>query len=152
MQRANVTKRFYLKTDFSRVGLGWALCQPDNSEVSLKAMQHEIEGGDCLFDLNLQSPRLLPVAFGGRKTIGNEQHFHSHPGEALAACFGALKNRHFLWGVIFTLMTDCRAMVWLMSYEGNNHAVKRLQFELLGFWFTIVNRPGGMLADANYFS
>ena len=39
-----------------------------------------------------------------------------------------------------------------MSYDGHNHAVRRLQLEMTGYWFTIVNRPGHMLEDANYFS
>jgi hypothetical protein len=39
-----------------------------------------------------------------------------------------------------------------MSYKGHNHAVKRLQLELLGYWFSIATRPGRMLEDANYFS
>jgi hypothetical protein len=45
-------------------------------------------------------------------------------------------------------MTDCAAINWLMSYKGHNHAVIRLQLELL----TIAVRPGKMLEDANYFS
>lgn len=152
LQRANISKRFYLKTDFSKVGLGWALCQPDDSEAAREAMKIEDEGGECVFDCTLSSLRLLPIAFGGRKTIGNEEHFHSHPGEALSASFGIKKNRHFLWGRTFTLMSDCRALLWLFSYEGNNHAVRRLQLEMLGYWFTIINRPGYMMADANFFS
>jgi hypothetical protein len=39
-----------------------------------------------------------------------------------------------------------------MSYEGHNHAVIRLQLELLSYWFTIVVQPGRMMEDANYFS
>ena len=40
-----------------------------------------------------------------------------------------------------------------MSYDGHyNHAVRRLQLEMTGYWFTIVNRPDHMLEDANYFS
>jgi hypothetical protein len=39
-----------------------------------------------------------------------------------------------------------------MSYEGHNHAVIRLQLELLSYWFTIAVRPGRMMEDANYFS
>ena len=96
--------------------------------------------------------RLLPVAFGSRKTKGNEVHFHSHPGESLAASWGTTKNRHFLWGRPFTLITDCRALIWLMDYKGHNHAVRRLQLEMLGYTFTIANRTGAMLKDANYFS
>jgi hypothetical protein len=116
-------------------------------------MKHEDAGGPCEFDLLTKSElRLRPIAFGSRKTIGNEEHFHSHPGECLAATWSCIKNRHFLWGRPFTVMTDCAAINWLMSYKGNNHAVVRLQMELLSYWFTITVRPGRMLEDANFFS
>jgi hypothetical protein len=116
-------------------------------------MKREDEGGTCEFDLTISTPlRLLPIAFGSRRTVGNEKSFHSHPGEALAATWSILKNRHFLWGRPFTLVSDCSALLWIMTYKGNNHAVVRLQLELTGYWFTIANRPGRMLEDANYFS
>ena len=95
VQRANIRKRFYLKTDFSAVGLGFALCQPDDSKESLEAMKREDEGGDCEFDISMSKLRLLPVAFGSRKTVGNEPHFHSHAGESVAASWATTKNRHF---------------------------------------------------------
>jgi hypothetical protein len=153
LQRANIKKRFYLKSDFYSKGLGFALCQPDTSPEALAAMHREDAGGACEFDLLSKSDlRLLPIAFGSRKTIGNEVHFHSHPGECLAATWASIKNRHFLYGRPFTLLTDCAAINWLMSYEGHNHAVIRLQLELLSYWFTIAVRPGRMMEDANYFS
>jgi hypothetical protein len=41
----------------------------------------------------------------------------------------------------------------LLNYKGHNHAVIRLQLELLGYWFTIVSRTGDLLMeDADYFS
>ena len=65
-------------------------------------MHAEDKGGECQFDMLTSSKlRLLPVVFGARKTVGNEKHFHSHPGEALAATFGVLKNRHFYMGSAF---------------------------------------------------
>jgi hypothetical protein len=153
LQRASIKTRFYLKTDFSSLGLGFALCQPDDNEESLAAMQREDEGGECEFDFNITSLlRLLPNAFGSRKTIGSEKHFHSHPGESLSASWGIIKNRHFLWGRPFSLLSDFQALLWLMAYRGNNHAIRRLQLELVGYWFTVVNRPGNMMEDANYFS
>ena len=152
LQRADSKKSFYLKTDFSSVGLGFTLCQPGDSAKEIAAMTAEDNGTTCQFDTIKSGLRLHPVAFGARKTIGNEKHFHSHPGESLAATWEMNKNRHFLWGKPITLITDCRALLWLMSYDGHNHAVRRLQLEMLGYWFTIVNRPGHMLEDANYFS
>ena len=143
LQRADYWKRFYLKTDFASKGLGFALCQPANDEASIAAMKREDAGGECEFEFTRSSLlRLMPCAFGSRKCVGNEIHFHSHPGESLAASWSITKNRHFLWGRPFTLMTDCRALVWLLDYKGHNHAVKRLQLELLGYWFTIANRSG----------
>jgi hypothetical protein len=53
--------------------------------------------------------------------------------EALAVNFGIDKWKIFQWGKEFTVLTDCRALVWLMSYEGTNAAVRGLQFEILGF-------------------
>jgi hypothetical protein len=45
LQRADIKKRFYLKSDFSSKGLGFALCQPDDSEAALSAMKREDDGG-----------------------------------------------------------------------------------------------------------
>jgi hypothetical protein len=153
LQRASIHKRFYLKTDFSSVGLGYALCQPDDSPEALAAMQREDNGGECEFDKCRSKLRLKPCGFGARKTIGNEEHLHSHPGgEATSACWSITKNRHYLWGRPFTLIADYRALLWLMRYKGHNHAVIRLQLELLGYWFTIAPRTGDLMADADYFS
>ena len=116
-------------------------------------MQLEEKGGKCQFDDTLKSNlRLRPFGFGSRKTIGNESHFHSHPGECLASRWGVLRNRHYLWGREFTLIGDCRAILWLLDYNGDNHSIQRLQLDMCGYFFTIAKRPGHMLEDANYFS
>lgn len=46
LQRADIRKRFYLKTDFSAKGLGYALCQPDDSKEAIAAMKAEDKGGE----------------------------------------------------------------------------------------------------------
>ena len=66
--------------------------------------------------------------------------------------WGITKNRHYLRGRQFTLITDLAALIWLMSYTGHNHVVRRLQLEMHGYNFTIVHPPERMLEDANYFS
>jgi hypothetical protein len=53
LQRANILKRFYLKADFCSIGLGFALCQPDDSPESIAAMKREDAGGPCEFELCL---------------------------------------------------------------------------------------------------
>ena len=154
LQRPSIHKRFYLKSDFSKIGLGYALCQPSDEPAALAAMNREINGGECEFEATLTNSelRLRPIGFGMRKCTGNEQHLHSHPGEGLSAIYGIGKNRHYLWGKQFTLVTDHRALMWLKNYSGHNHIIKRLQLELFGYDFTICNRPERMLGDANYLS
>jgi hypothetical protein len=151
-QRANIHKTFYLKKDFSALGFGYALCQPDDTPEALAAMRREDEGGKCEFGRCRTKLRLKPCSFGARKTIGNEEHFHSHPGKCTAATWSITKNRHYLWGRPFSLISDCEALMWLLNYKGHNHAVIRLQLELLGYWFTIGLRAGDLMEDANYFS
>ena len=41
LARANPEKRFYLKTDFSSLGMGYVLCQPDDSEEAIQAMRED---------------------------------------------------------------------------------------------------------------
>jgi hypothetical protein len=142
-----------LKPDFASVGLGFALCQPADDALSLAAMKREDNGSEREFERVKSKLRLHPVAFGGRKTVGNEKHFHLHHGESLAAAWATVKHRHFLWGRTFSLLSDCQAiMCWLMNYKERNHAIKRLQLEMAGYWFTITHRSGTMLANADYFS
>ena len=95
LSRADSSKRFYLKTDFSSLDMGYALCQPDNSAESLAAMDDENNEGKCQFDLCLSKLRLHPVASGSRKCLRNEKKIHSYVGEATAAAWAITKNRHF---------------------------------------------------------
>jgi hypothetical protein len=45
LQRADIKKRFYLvKSDFSSLGLGFALCQPNDSTAAISAMKGEDAG------------------------------------------------------------------------------------------------------------
>ena len=46
-----------------------------------------------------------------RKCVGTEKHLHSYPGEAVGAVWGITKNRHYLWGRQFTLITDNAALI-----------------------------------------
>eukprot|EP00957_Ditylum_brightwellii_P032090 2433614-Ditylum_brightwellii.AAC.2 len=46
LQRANPRKRFYLKTDFSAKGMGFALCQPGDNKELLEEIKREMDGGE----------------------------------------------------------------------------------------------------------
>ena len=56
-------------------------------------MNMEIIGGEYEFERTVDSNlRLLPIAFGEKKTSGNEPYFHAHPSKALAAMWSRLKK------------------------------------------------------------
>ena len=42
-----------LKTDFSKFGLGHCLCQPSDDKEAIEAMEREIAGGKCEFELTV---------------------------------------------------------------------------------------------------
>eukprot|EP00957_Ditylum_brightwellii_P045733 3469654-Ditylum_brightwellii.AAC.1 len=63
MQGADPTKKFYLKTNFSAKGLGFALCQPSSDKESLAVMEREKKGGECEFDIgNGGQQETLPLS------------------------------------------------------------------------------------------
>jgi hypothetical protein len=64
-----------------------------------------------------------------------------------------LKFKRFLIGQEFTWMTDCSGLVKFFEtdYEAT-HTTQRWKLELLQFDFTIVHRPGQMLADCDMLS
>jgi hypothetical protein len=64
LARPDYDRRFYLKTDWTRHGMGAVLCQVDpNCEKSLMAEHAEEAGGPCIFDKTLSGPRLVRILF-----------------------------------------------------------------------------------------
>jgi len=89
-------------------------------------------GHDFTFMTKDSSAVLRPVAFGGRHCWGNEirLHLHSHLGECFAGDWAINKNRHYLFGTWFVWVTDCYAIRFILSYDGNNPGIFWLQMQL----------------------
>jgi hypothetical protein len=66
LRRYDHRKLLVLRTDFSSDGCGYVACQPANDDVSLKAMNEQMHGGDFNFMRKTSSAILHPVAFGCR--------------------------------------------------------------------------------------
>ena len=49
-------------------------------------------------------------------------------------------------------VTDCYAIKFILSYEGGNPAILRLQMRLMCWDVDIVHRPDTKLVDADYWS
>ena len=153
LMRYSPNKRCYLRTDFSSFGFGVVLLQPDDHQPSLDAMRREMNGGPCEFMTDENSHlRLRPIAFASRVARGYESKLHSHLGEGFAGDWGINKFQHHLKAKPFTWITDCFAIKFLMSYDGSNPVLLRLQMRL-GLWPTsCVHRNNKWLIDADHFS
>ncbi len=148
--RFDYWKLIVLRTDFSCLGFGWVLCQPGDDEASNRAVQEYRSGKGFNFMMKDSSAVLCPVCFDGRKSRGNEVRLHSYLGEIFAGDYGMNKCRHMLFGQCFVWVTDCYAAKFVLSYDGANPAILRLQMRLMCWDVDIVHRPDVELVDANY--
>ena len=149
LARYDSSKPVFLKTDWSKFGMGFILMQPEATPLANKACTKLLRTGVCDFDTVLQGPRLRPVWFGSRPCKSNEQSFHSFVGEISAARWGIKKCRKYLWGTHFYLVGDCSAMKEVLDYEGDITQVRRWAQELLGYHFSIIHRPARMMRDVD---
>ena len=91
--RHDFEKRSYLLTDFSKLGFGYNLCQPNDDPESLAAMRREMEGGECEFLKDKSKLLLRSTGFGSRKARGREDKLHSHLGEGFFLDWAINRNR-----------------------------------------------------------
>jgi hypothetical protein len=107
-------------------------------------------GHDFTFMSKDSSAVLRPVAFGSRRCRGNEVHLHSHLGKSFAGNWTINKNHHYLFGTRFVWITDCYAVWFILSYDGNNPAILCLQMRLMCWDVTIVHQNNTYLVDTDY--
>ena len=150
LQRPDVTRRFYLKTDYSSKGYGAALCQADGSKEARRAEQEEEGGGICQFDKRVTGLRLHPILFESKAIEGPHQSDHSHPGELKAGDFAIQKFRTFLWGKPFTWIADCISLkAFFEQRDMPSHQMERLRMRMLCFQFTVVHRNASMVKEVD---
>ena len=152
LKRFNHQRLIVLRTDFSSQGFGYVVCQPGNDDVLNAAMNAYRRGSDFSFMAATSSAVLHPVAFGARRSRGNEVRLHSHLGEGFAGDWAINKCRHMLFGQRFVWATDCYAIKFILSYDGTNPAILRLQMCLMGWDVDIIHRNDNYLVDADYWS
>ncbi len=77
---------------------------------------------------------------------------HSHLGEEFSGDYAINKCCQYVFGQRFVWVTDCYAIKFILSYEGGNPAILRLQMNLMCWDVDIIHRPDSKLIDANYWS
>ena len=152
LKRFDHRKLLVLMTDFSCKGFGYVACQPGDDDDSQAAMRTFMRGGPCEFLKKGSTIALHPVAFGSRRTRGNETRLHSYLGEGFVGDWAINKNRHMCFGMRFLWITDCYAVCFILSYDGTNPAVLRLQMRLMCWDMDIQHRNAEYLKGPDYFS
>ena len=149
LARYDSSKPCFLKTDWSGLGMGWILMQPDDSDASKVALALLRSDGICDFDVSMKGARLRPIRFGSRSCTERERHYHSFVGEAGCGRWGISQNRKFLWGSEFFWLCDCAAVKEVLEYDGPIHQIRRWAQELLGYFFQVFHRPARMMRDVD---
>ena len=152
VKRFDHTKLVVLRSDFSSFGFGFVLLQPGNNHESIDAAAAYRAGKGFSFMDKDSKAVLHPICFGARRTRGNETRLHSHLGEGFAGDYAINKVRQYVFGQRFVWVTDCYAIKFILSYEGGNAAVLRLQMRLMCWDCDIIHRPGTTMVDADYWS
>jgi len=144
---------FFLPDPLSKDCFGFVLCQPASDDATLNAVHEYRDGKGFSFMTKSSSAVLHPVCFGARRSRGNVVRLHSsHLGEGFAGDYAINKCSHMLFGQRFVWVTDCYAIKFILSYEGGNLAILRLQMRLMCWDVDIVHRPDTELVDAHYWS
>jgi hypothetical protein len=114
LARPSNKKRFYLRTDWSSLGRGAMLVQPSDDSKAIDAMDQEIDGGKCEFDLTISNTtkRLSPIAFiSKRVTTQSEKALHLFMGETGTGVWAMDKFRFYLFRTEFTWICDCSGLI-----------------------------------------
>ena len=93
---------------------------------------------------------LQPICFGARKTRGNEVWLHSHLGKGFSGDYAIIKCRQYVFGQRFVRVTDCYAIKFILSYQGGNPAILRLQMRLMCWDVDIFHQPDVELINVDY--
>jgi hypothetical protein len=152
LRRFNQKRLTVLRTDFLLKGFGYVVCQVDNNDVSLALASQFMSGNGFHFLIKTNGGVLYLIAFGSRRTRGNERHLHSYLVEGFCGDWAMNKVRHMCYGCQFVWVTDCYAVKILLLYNGANQAVLRLQMHLMGWDVDIVHWTNDHLVDADYWS
>jgi hypothetical protein len=93
-----------------------------------------------------------PIAFFSRKTTEAESRLHSFELEVLAVVYSVQRFRPYLFGIRFTLITDCKAMELTLNKRDINPKIARWSIFLENFDFEKQHRSGDKMAHVDALS
>jgi len=93
-----------------------------------------------------------PIAFFSSGTNAAETKYHSYELEMLAVVRAIERFHIYLYGLRFTIVTDCNAIVYAVKKANLNPRIARWTLTLQSYTFDIVHRPANRMAHADALS
>ncbi|KMQ85893.1 retrovirus-like pol polyprotein [Lasius niger] len=87
-----------------------------------------------------------PVAFYSQATNKAEANYHSFELEMLAIVRAVERFHIYLYGITFTIVTDCNALVYAINKANLNPCIARWTLLLQNYDFKVEHRPGKRMA------
>ena len=122
------SKVYYLECDASNFGLGYILAQ------------------------SADDGRMRAICFGSRALTPTEQNYAATERECLAVVEGVKKYHVYLHGNKFVVVTDHKALIWLMNHADPTSKLMRWAVKLQGYEFSIIHRAGKASANVDALS
>lgn len=93
-----------------------------------------------------------PVAYYSQATNNAEKKYHGYELEMLAVVRAIERFHIYLYGLKFTVITDCHALVYAMNKASLNPRIARWTLTLQSYDFKVAHRPGRRMAHVDALS
>lgn len=127
LQYPDFSKKFYLTTDASDKAIGAILSQVHNNQD-------------------------LPIAYASRVLNSAEKNYATIKKELLAIIWATRKFRPYLYGKLFTIVTDHKPLTFLHKTSNPNSMLLRWRLELEEYNYDIQYKPGKINKNADALS
>lgn len=116
---------------------------------------HTDASGDGLGAILLQKQkdnRWALIAFFSQSTNQVEKKYHSFELEMLAIVRAIERYHLYLYGINFTVITDCNALVYAVNKANLNPRIAKWTLTLQNYHFKLVHRPGNRMLHVDALS
>jgi hypothetical protein len=120
------------------------------TEVHTDASKHGLAG--ILLQRKDSSEPLRVIAYYSRQTAPEEKNFHAYELETLAVVESLKKFRVYVLGILFKIVTDCRALRTTLIKRDLIPRIARWWLQLQEFHFEIEYRPGTQMSHVDALS
>lgn len=102
--------------------------------------------------MQVQKDKWAPVVYYSQSTNAAEKRYHSFELEMLAMVKAVQRFHLYLYGMSFTIVTDCNALVYSINKANINPRIARWMLALQEYKFKVAHRPEKRMAHVDALS